>query len=333
MTAFILLGAAGTLLAIWLAVTMAFAVWMAYLVYHPPVQPSLATPAKYGLPCELWRVHAGEPGDPEIDAWWIPAAGAPATILIMHEWGSQKARKLAYASLLYQQGFSVLLFDLRNHGASGRDRGALGMADESTRDLLAVIERWRATAAGPDPRMGILAFSFSTWPALYYGAVHRPRELNALVLDSGPPTDIGETAVRFIALYGDRWIPRVFRLQPGFALLKRVYVSAVKLMLGGRWPPALGGLRAATLFITGADDPLMLSDDVRRIAQLAGGQHDVWLVPDCGHLKAFSRHEAEYRAKVGGFFSATLHRPTDATPDAVTQAAAAALQLEEESRV
>ena len=234
----------------------------------------------------------------------FPRPAAAATILIMHEWGSQKANKLAYASFLHARGFSVLLFDMRNHGASGRHRGTWHMSAKYTRDLLAVMDRWRAAHAGVDARLGILAFSFSTWPALYYGAVHRPPELDAIVLDSGPPGEVGRTAARFIDLYGDRWIPRVLRLPPWFALLKRVYVGTLELMLDGRWPPPLDGLRAATLFVTGELDQLMPPAEVRRTVALVGGTSQVWVVPGCPHLKAFNRRDAEYRAVVGDFFSA-----------------------------
>jgi hypothetical protein len=58
----------------------------------------------------------------------------------------------------------------------------------------------------------------------------------------------------------------------------------------------------------------MPASDVRRISQLAGGHHDMWVVPDCGHLRAFKRHEAAYRLKVGGFFSAHLQETGEAAP-------------------
>jgi pimeloyl-ACP methyl ester carboxylesterase len=298
--------AVGGLAMAWALAACAAAVWMAYRVYHPSAPARPETPRDLGLPFEVHSIPVAGRRPLALNAWFIPAGDAAHTVIVAHAWGAQKADRLKYAHFLHHCGFNVLLFDLRNPGRSGRDPSPRGMADRFTDDVDAVIRHWRDRLGKPGARLGLVAFSFSTWPALYHVATRPLSGVAALVLDSGPPMSIEGTAVRFIESYGARWLPWWLR-QPGvFPLFKKVYVFALRWMLGGgTWPPPLKALEAAVLFIVGDDDHLMPVLEVSELAARAR-QAELWVVPGAQHLKTFKTRPDEYAARVRAFLDEHL---------------------------
>ncbi len=62
----------------------------------------------------------------ELDAWFLPAEGATATIIVMHGINGAKETMLPRIAAYHRNGFNVLSFDARAHGRSGGEFCTLG---------------------------------------------------------------------------------------------------------------------------------------------------------------------------------------------------------------
>src|SRR5438046_2991824 len=100
---------------------------MAYRVYHPRSALRTETPEDLEMAFEVHSIGVAGARPLTLDAWFIRAPQAAHTVVVAHAWGAQKADRLKYARFLHRCGFNVLLFDLRNHGRSGRDPALLRM--------------------------------------------------------------------------------------------------------------------------------------------------------------------------------------------------------------
>ena len=56
-----------------------------------------------------------------LEGWWIQGQQADRVAILTHGWGANRAALLPLVPLLLKTGWSVLLFDVRNHGNSDED--------------------------------------------------------------------------------------------------------------------------------------------------------------------------------------------------------------------
>jgi pimeloyl-ACP methyl ester carboxylesterase len=100
-----------------ICVLYAHAQWQ--LVLHPS-RTVAATPASLNLP--FTEVHFGvdSTGQPQLDAWFIPAANPNATntSLLLHSGDGSLSNALPDAQALHNAHLNVLLFDYRGYGHS-----------------------------------------------------------------------------------------------------------------------------------------------------------------------------------------------------------------------
>jgi len=164
-----------------------FGLLVAYLIYHPPPPRRRRTPSAFELnPTQLWITVSR--GRTRLHAWYLP--GDPQRVVVLgHGLGLDKSRSLAQAQLLRQAGYTVVLFDFRNHGASFRDHALTHFSRRFDDDLVAVVDHVRAMPEHAHARVAVWGFSFSTFPVLdtlagLDGAVH------AVICDSGPTRDL-----------------------------------------------------------------------------------------------------------------------------------------------
>jgi pimeloyl-ACP methyl ester carboxylesterase len=103
-------------------------------------------------------------------------------IIIAHGWGSNRSRVLRYALPLYEEGYSVLMYDARSHGDSDYYKTPTGLQFRD--DLLAAIEWLRERPEGDLPRIGVLGHSLGGFGAVL--ALDAKAPIAALVTDSMP---------------------------------------------------------------------------------------------------------------------------------------------------
>jgi pimeloyl-ACP methyl ester carboxylesterase len=289
-----------------------FGLLVAYLVYHPPRPRRRRAPAAFGLhPVELWIT--GPSARARLHAWRLP--GDPQRVVVLgHGIGLDKSRSLAQAQLAHRAGYTVVLFDFRNHGTSFRDHGLTRFSRRFDDDLVAVVDHVRAMPEHAHARIALWGFSFSTFPVLdtlarLDGAVH------AVLCDSGPTSDLSAIIGRF-PRSGLLPVPKVLRAAPARTLWQAVYQRLAMAILDppADWPPAAQQVVGATpmLFVVGDRDAVTPVDQVRAVARRYS-RAELLVVPGAGHLQAIKVDKDAYTATVLDFLARALSKPVTAS--------------------
>ena len=297
----------GTRVAAVLAAPLAplFGLLVAYLVYHPPRQRRRRAPSTFGLdPSELWITGSSAKG--RLHAWRCP--GDPQRVVVVgHGMGLDKSRSLAQAQLLQRAGYTVVLFDFRNHGASFRDHALTRFSRRFNDDLVAVVDQVRAMPEHADARIALWGFSFSTFPVLdtlaqLDGAVH------AVICDSGPTRDLS-VIVNSPPRSGLLPVPQVLQMAPARPLWQAVYRRLAMAILDppADWPPTAqqGMSTTPMLFVVGDHDGVTPVAQVRAVARRYP-HAEVLVVPGAGHLRAINVDKDAYAATVLDFLARAL---------------------------
>jgi uncharacterized protein len=307
--------AIGTRMAAVLAAPLAplFGLVVAYLVYHPPRQRRPRAPSAFGLhPTELW-INV-PPERARLHAWHCP--GDPQRVVVLgHGMGLDKSHSLAQAQLLHRAGYTVVLFDFRNHGASFRDHGLTRFSHRFNDDVVAVVDHVRAMPEHAPARIAVWGFSFSTFPVLdtlarLNGAVH------AVICDSGPTRDLS-VIVSSLPRSGLLPVPQALQAAPARALWQAVYQRLAMAILDppADWPPAAqqqGVSATPMLFVVGDRDAVAPVDQVRAVARRYP-RAELLVAPGAGHLRAIKVDNHVYTATVLDFLARALSKPVAAS--------------------
>lgn len=231
--------------------------------------------------------------------WYFPSSRERAVVMVHGKDAPRvdgKGRGDAIARLLLANGYDVLLFDLRGHGASDGDRFSLGAHER--KDVAAAVDHLVARGI-PERRVGVLGFSMGAGTALQSLAL-RPG-VGAVVADSAYAS--GRVAVEELA-------PSVTGLPTAFT---PGVIVAAKLFFGvdvDRAEPA-AIVRAspdrAFLFIHCTDDRTVYlhhGSDLR--AASAHPATELWIASGCGHVGAFAKYPDEYGRRLLAFLSAQM---------------------------
>ena len=292
-----LLAAAAGIGALPCAATAAVGGWGAYRVYHPRRQDDRRSPGTDGLAMRAMDVASSLDGV-RLAGWVVPASG-PGTVVVCHGMGRDRGAVVPHIRMLHAAGYHVVAYDLRNHGDSGDDRAYGHMADRFVSDLRDVIEHVRGDAELGRGGTAILAFSFSTWPAIHIlrdGSV----PIDAVVCDSGPTADLGPPLRRAFDLKR-RTLGPVLRHQPLYGMCRLAFQLFSRHMLAVReWPPDLDGIRTRLMFISGERDAVILPAEV---TALADNYPDAtqWVCPNARHTGALRADRDEYGKRVTAF--------------------------------
>ncbi len=156
-------------------------------------------------------------GGKTVRGWFLSQADADnpvpgPVIIIAHGWGSNRSHVLRYALPLYEEGYSILMYDARSHGESEYYKTPTGLQFRD--DLLAALD-WLGTRLEADPaRIGVLGHSLGAFGAVL--ALDAKAQIAALVTDSMP--------VRFATMIGAELRRRKLPQFPLAQLLPRMMV-------------------------------------------------------------------------------------------------------------
>ena len=300
----------GTRVAAVLAAPLAplFGLLVAYLVYHPPRPRRRRTPSAFGLdPTELWIPVSS--GRARLHAWRCP--GDPQRVVVVgHGMGLDKSHSLAQAQLLHRAGYTVVLFDFRNHGASFRDHALIRFSRRFNDDLVAVVDHMRAMPEHAQARIAVWGFSFSTFPVLDTLA-QLDGAVQAVICDSGPTRDLS-VIINSLPRSGLLSVPRVLQAAPARQLWQAVYRRLAMAMLDppANWPPeAQQGVSGTPMqFVVGDRDAVAPVDQVRAVARRYP-RTEMLVVPGAGHLRAINVDTDAYTATVLDFLTRALSKP------------------------
>ncbi|WKX70490.1 alpha/beta hydrolase [Streptomyces sp. XD-27] len=288
-----------------LPVAPVYGAFLSYFAYHPPRKPYHRTPADLGLDSTDVRVPLDGGGRRGLHVWLCP--GDPERVVVMgHGLGLSKSASLTQARLLNEAGYTVALFDHRNHGRSSGDRACWGMSERHTDDVIAVVRHMRSLEEYASARIAVYGFSISTFPSLYMLRKAADCPVDAVVFDSGPALDLQPLFRNFVAA-GGLPVPGPLRTGVSGRVLGRVFSALATAMLQVSWPPPVSGAYEDTpmLFLAGDDDRIIPAAGVRALAErypLA----EVHVLAGAGHLAGVKTEPETYAETVLGFLRRTL---------------------------
>ena len=242
----------------------------------------------------------------DLDCWWIPADESvtqPApTVVQVHGLRASKAgyAMLIVAGMLHDNGFNVLLVDLRDHGHSTVEDGRVSIGTKEYIDVMSAVDWLIDEQDIPEEMIGLWGNSMGAGTAaITFGQDER---LQAVVLDSGY-LDLGvivrEELVRegYPAFLAPACIWAAF-LFGGESLLEPSPRSAFE-NAGNR----------SILVIHGLDDDRVLShhsEDMLDLAEELDVNATGWLVEGVGHVEVKLSHPDEYEQRLSEFYLAAL---------------------------
>jgi len=261
--------------------------YLAYFGLRPARIPVAELPAELVDIAEDVSVRADD--GVSLSGWYIaPQNGT--VVIALHGLGSNRLGVLPHAEMLIDQGYGVLMMDMRAHGASGGEIFADGWL--SPMDVGAMIEFLNTRSEVE--RIAALGLSSGAVSILHAGAEHP--EIQALIADGtgvAAADDLLDPLTPHPAiawlLVPDYWTSyRFTSLFTGIAPLpplreqvRRIAPRPMLLIAGAEsmWEPELAAKYAAS----------------------AGAAAEVWVVPAAGHIAGIFTAPDEYAARVGAF--------------------------------
>jgi dipeptidyl aminopeptidase/acylaminoacyl peptidase len=279
----------------------------------PTDEPFDATPYSMPEPETVWL--PSRDADVTISGWWIPAAAGAANapaVIVVHGLTACKHDHavLLPAGMLYRNGFSVLLIDLRDHGESTPVDGRHAGGTDEYADVLGAWDWLRRVQKVPAERIGALGISLGAATVLI--ALGEEPRIAATWADSS----YGESRVAIRAELERAGYPTILEwgglaiavLLTGDGLLARSPLDAVR-RLDGRALFLTHGARDERLSVRYAYD---LAAEIE-----ANGGHVVpWIVPGARHTEAMVLVPDEYERRLVEFFGESLGAAASPAPGA-----------------
>ncbi|MBC8160062.1 MAG: alpha/beta fold hydrolase [Roseiflexaceae bacterium] len=258
----------------------------------PPV-----TPADAGLLYEDIRLQA-RGAALSIAAWHIPAAAATRAIIIAHGVGGCRGKEFTVGSLdlvaqLVGSGFTVLMLDLRGHGASDAARMTYGIRERH--EVLGAVDWLLAQGYAPGA-IGVLGASMGGVAGM--GAAGEEPAIGALISDSACADFQAMISLHFRR---QSKLPLVFL--PGALLIGRLLIGENLARL--RPHELLRKLnRLPVLIIHAQGDRLVPVEHAHTLAQ--AGDAELWVTDSSRHLGSFGADPRAYSQRVIQFFERAL---------------------------
>jgi hypothetical protein len=228
----------------------------------------------------------------ELAGWYAPPENGVAIVLVHGASGSRNSIR-RHAEMLVNNGYGVLAFDLSGHGESEGDMNLFGW--NGSRDVGAAVRYLQEQ----DDVVAIGGLGLSLGGEALLGAAGEYPELQAIISDGASYRSLDELK----ASPSKRGIVDTFA--------QWIVFNSLKLFSGDDPPtPMLESITEADstsflLIAAGTNDEEIEYNTL--FAEAIGEQRaDLWIVPDAGHTKGFSRYPEEYEQRVIDFFEQTL---------------------------
>lgn len=201
------------------------------------------------------------------------------------------------AKFYYEQGFDILLPDARGHGDSEGDYIGYGWDDR-----LDIID-WSDLLIADYGAEEIILHGNSMGAAtvLMASGEKLPAEVKGIVADSGYSTVKEELKHQLNQIYNLPAFPLldvtsiITKIRAGYSFTEASAVEQVK-------------ENTLPLFIIHGDaDDLVPTKMAHAIYDAAGGDKELWIVPDAGHTKAFDNVTVEFEERLQDFIDSVLH--------------------------
>ncbi|WP_151671131.1 alpha/beta hydrolase [Nitrincola schmidtii] len=188
-------------------------------------------------------------GDLTLEGWWIQGQQTDRHAILTHGWGANRAALLPLVPLLLEAGWSVMLFDVRNHGNSDED--TFSSMPRFAEDIDAAIA-WLKTQH-PNGKIALLGHSVGAAATLL--AASRRDDISAVVSLSSfaHPADMMK---RWLSEKGIPFFP-----------LGWYVLGYVERVIGHQFDDiapikSITGIRCPLLVVHGEDDEVIPINDV-----------------------------------------------------------------------
>jgi pimeloyl-ACP methyl ester carboxylesterase len=249
------------------------------------------TPEEVGLPVEPVEFNTAD--GLTLRGWWSKGDSSSPVIIFCHGLNRSRLELLVRAGEAHKRGYSVLLFDFRNHGESDRAHTTLGILE--SQDVQAASQFVHMKAPG-QPQ---LLWGVSMGAATALLAVRDYGGFAGVVSDSAFPS-FRETIEHHVRL--------LFRI-PSFPVANMiVWLTGVRMHID----PDSGDVEAAVrkfgnvpvLFIAGGADRRMPPGVAKRLYDANQSPlKKLIVVPGAGHGEAFATNREQYLDAVFDFFA------------------------------
>jgi uncharacterized protein len=215
-------------------------------------------------------------GGLKLRTWTRPGRTDRAAVVVVHGVGDSLEGFTEYAAVLGRRGHTVLLLDLRGHGASEGRHTTLGALERE--DVRAAAAHLRARGRA---ECGLVLMGFSMGSAAVLSAAAEDPDTRAVVLEA-PFDSYRETVAHHAWLYYriPRWVPlvpltiAVAEWRAGFD------ADDVDLVATAR------RTTAPLLVIVDGADPRMPEAVGRRVYEAHPGPKQLWVAPQADHVGA-----------------------------------------------
>lgn len=290
---YIVLGILGALL-LMLLLTVWFCMRAAKNIVHPVSRrkPLDAWPDQYGLPYE--NVCFMTEDKVQLKGWFIPGPEESGkTVILMHDWGMNRADILKTTCFLRDLGFNLFYFDFRALGESGGKTSSIGYLE--MKDIAAAVRFLKDTRPQFCEKIGLYGLSLGGMVAICEAA--RNPEI-CCVAAEGAYYSFRRVAARWAWVYNR--VP-YFPLVPVILHYIRKYVG-VNLE---RYSPKYNISKIAprpVFIIHGRYDNLIPAAQAKMLYKKAGNPKEIWLVPGAKHNKCADVGGFEYKQRLADFF-------------------------------
>lgn len=213
-------------------------------------------------------------------------------VILLHDYRSNGWQDCASLALWYhQQGYSVVVPDLRAHGTSGGHHIGLGWTDRL--DLIKWITRVLTVA--PESQIILHGLSMGAATVLMASGEQLPENVKLLIADSSYTSVYSEfkTMLRRLTKYPvNRFMVQANRYAKqklGFSLIQ----ASVTRQLGSNHLPVL--------FLHGANDRFVPATETTTLMEATAGEKELVIFPNCDHLAAKEDQKEHYFDVVSSF--------------------------------
>lgn len=235
-----------------------------------------------------------------ISAWFIPHAESNRAIILVH--GSNQNRSglfhtstLSLTKGLSDQGFNILMLDLRGHGLSGDSRYTYGIRER--RDILGAVDWLRQEHGFEEGTIGVLGLSLGAVSTI--GAAAEEPAIGAIVADSG----FAEFKTLLENSFTDQSkLPNFFLPAASIAVHVLVGEDVIKF----RPVDEIKHIAPRPVFIIHSQGDTLIPVDHAYHLKEALPSAELWVIDSKGHTNTYTHDKEQYLARVSAFFDASL---------------------------
>lgn len=233
-----------------------------------------------------------------ISGWFVPASTPSDKVIIVTHGGDVCKRNtsvLLPAGMLANNGFNVLLIDLRNHGASEVTSSRYTAGVEEYKDVLGAFDYLVAAGYAP-AKIGLMGVSMGAATSL--DAFGADTSIGAVWADSSF-TDLPTVLEDQLAMYG---LPNFMKYSVTIIANLQGYdlngISPIRSLQNNANRPVM--------IVQGTEDEWINVRSAEPLYQAAGENADIWIIDGTRHVEAMFVYPEEYQVKMVDFFNQAL---------------------------